>query len=143
MRSITFAGLAALATIALGSTQASACYSCGYRGYGYYPPPAYGYYYAPPVYAYSYDAPPAYAYYTRRPYAYVPPPAYGYYYTRVNIFRGPRWNYSAAYYNSPVAYGYYRRPRVYGYGYFAGPRAYGGHSRGYVGGLRIRAWRRW
>jgi hypothetical protein len=95
-------GLAAATAlaVALGSAPASACgYPCGY-GYdtAYYAPPAYAY--APPVAVYA--APPVYSYSYYGP-AY--PPVYNYYTTRVNIFRGPRWNYSAAYYTSPAAYG--------------------------------------
>ena len=81
----------ALAVLALGSTQASACDDDCYRcdGYGYYAASAYyaapvyyarpAFAYAPPVYyaapAYTYYAPPAY--YAPSP-AYYAPPAYRY-----------------------------------------------------------------
>jgi len=115
-------GLAAL-IVASVSAPASACYSCGYD----YAP---GYAYAPPVYAYA--APPAYSYYA--------PSAYEYY-ERVNVFRGPRWNYSAAYYNSPILYGGIWRSRAYGY--HGAPRVYARPYRGYVRGPIVRAGRRW
>lgn len=84
------AGASVLMT-ALGIVpSAPAALACGRDcgGYGFRPaPPGY---YAPPVYSYSHYAP--YGAYAR-----------GYrvdfYTTRVNIFRGPRWNYAAAYYN--------------------------------------------
>jgi hypothetical protein len=84
------AGAAVVAT-ALGiGPSAPAALACGRDcgGYGFRPaPPGY---YAPPVYSYSYYAP--YRDYAR---------GYrvGFYTTRINIFRGPRWNYAAAYYN--------------------------------------------
>jgi hypothetical protein len=93
------AGIAAAAALVVtaGSSPAAACdYPCGGYGYeaAYHAPPVYAppvaVYAAPPVYSYSYYGP-----------AY-PPAYYSYYTTRVNIFRGPRWNYSAAYYTSPV-----------------------------------------
>lgn len=110
--------------------QASAC-DAGCGSYGFAPAyyaPAYRHYRAPvavytapPVYAYSYFPPAAYGYYRPRYHR-------DYYRTRVNIFRGPRWNYSAAYYNpAPVHRGW--RP------YSA-----------YVSGPIIRVWparRRW
>lgn len=90
----------AMGALALGTVPAAACdHPCGY-GYGasYYAPPAYAYapvavYAAPPVYSYSYYGP-----------SYPPLYYHSYYTTRVNIFRGPRWNYSAAYYTSPVVH---------------------------------------
>lgn len=107
MRASTFSCLAATAALGAafgvwpgGGPQAAACdVGCGYRAFDFGPAyyaPAHAYepapvavYTAPPVYSYSfYGAPPYGA-------AYAP----SYYYTRVNIFRGPRWNFSAAYYN--------------------------------------------
>ena len=70
----------ALAVLAFGTTQASACDDdCGYcgAGYGYYGASYYGYY-ARPAYAYvpgPYYAAPAYAYYAPA-YYYPPAPAY-------------------------------------------------------------------
>jgi hypothetical protein len=103
-------GVAAAAVLALtvGGSQASACdYPCG-RGYeaAYHAPPVYAppvaVYAAPPVYSYSYYGP-----------AYPPIYYNSYYTTRVNIFRGPRWNYAAAYYTSPAVHrGGCRRVRV-------------------------------
>jgi hypothetical protein len=144
-------GAAALALVAIGpmagalaAPPALACdASCG--GYGY-APPVYAYaqpvvaYAAPPVYAYSYFAPG----YAANLYAYAYGPTYfdSYYTTRVNIFRGPRWNYSAAYYTSPGIYGgRVRRARIYrgcGSRFHCG-RAY----RAYVRGPIIRVGRRW
>jgi hypothetical protein len=76
------APVALAATLGLGlvaSTTASACgRDC--RGHGYRPAPVYS---APPVYTYGY----------------APIPYANVYTTRVNIFRGPRWGYAAAYYN--------------------------------------------
>ena len=131
---------AAAAAIVAGNAQAAACDStCGY-GY-YYAPPAYAYY-APPVYAYA--PPPAHAYYGPRAYTYYAPSAYGYgdYYARIDAFRGPRWDYSAAYYRSPAVYGGYFRP-YRAYGYYARPRVYARVHRSYVRGPFLRTWRRW
>jgi hypothetical protein len=104
-----------------GGRQAAACdVGCGYGGYGYgsaYYAPDYSYYpvpaavyTAPPVYSYSFYGPSAYD-------GYAPAYAPTYYYTRVNIFRGPRWDYSAAYYSPRRAYwrgrGGCHAPRVY------------------------------
>jgi hypothetical protein len=99
------AGAAAAAALALsvGSGTALACdYPCGYgHGAAYYAPPV-AVYAAPPVYSYSYYGP-----------AYPPLYYSSYYTTRVNIFRRPRWNYSAAYYTSPAIHrGGCRRARV-------------------------------
>ena len=90
-RRISTGSALALAVLALGSTQASACDDDCYRcdGYGYYAASAYyaapvyyarpAFAYAPPVYyaapAYTYYAPPAY--YAPSP-AYYAPPAYRY-----------------------------------------------------------------
>jgi hypothetical protein len=148
---------AALALAAIGSVtasaspRASACDAyCG--GYGFAP----SYYYAPPVYAYAqpvvaYAAPPVYAYsyfpsgYAANLYAYAYGPTYfdSYYTTRINIFRGPRWGYSAAYYTSPggIYGGYRRRARIYR---GCGPRFRCGRPyRAYVRGPIIRGARRW
>jgi hypothetical protein len=142
---------AAGSVAALTSPPASACDApCG--GYGYAPahygaPPVYAYtqplaaYAAPPVYAYSYF-PPGYA---ASLYAHAYGPTYfdSYYTTRINIFRGPRWGYSAAYYTSPGGlYGGYRR-RV-GIYRGCGPRFHCGRAhRAYVRGPIIRGARRW
>jgi hypothetical protein len=65
--------------LGVASTPAGACgRDCG--RYGYRPAPVYS---APPVYTYRY----------------APVPHSSFYTTRVEIFRGPRWNYAAAYYN--------------------------------------------
>lgn len=153
-RSTVAAAALALAAIgsmtALASPRASACDAyCG--GYGYAP----AYSYAPPVYAYAqpvvaYAAPPVYTYsyfppgYAAKLYAHAYGPAYfdSYYTTRINIFRGPRWGYSAAYYTSPGAYGgHVRRARIYR---GCGPRPYCGRAyRTYVRGPIIRGVRRW
>jgi hypothetical protein len=113
-RGVRSSRLAAAAVLALacGGSEVSACEVCGS---GYAPNP----YYAPPVYSYSYFGS-AYGR-ARRPYL------AGYYTTRINIFRGPRWNYSAAYYNPrPVWRGVHGRP-----------------YRGYVRGPVIGVSRRW
>jgi hypothetical protein len=115
---------------------ASACGDdCGRYGYarGYSAPPVYAYaapvdpYAAPPVYAYSYFAP--------RP-VFVRPYISGFYTTPVEIFRGPRWNYAAAYYNPRRIRGSCRRVAVCG---GRGPR----WRRAYVRGPIVRGWRRW
>jgi hypothetical protein len=147
-RSTVAAAALALAAIgavtALTSLRASACdASCG--GYSY-APPVYAYarpvvaYVAPPVYAYSYFAPTYAA--SAHAYAYGPTYYASFYTTRVNIFRGPRWNYSAAYYTSPGLYGgYVRRARI---SRGCGPRfGCGRPYRAYVRGPIIRTWRRW
>jgi hypothetical protein len=112
MRSSTLSCLAATAVLGAvfgvwpGGKQAGACDTgCGYgAAYAPYYEPIYGYdpapvavYTAPPVYSYSYYGPPWYGNYSA---AYAP----NTYYTRVNIFRGPRWNFSAAYSNPRRAY---------------------------------------
>ena len=114
MRKGTFFCVAATAVLGAGlgvwpgGRQAAACDAgCGYGAYGYGAgnyAPAYGYYpapaavyAAPPVYSYSFYGPPAYGNYGP---AYAPST----YRTRVNIFRGPRWDFSAAYYNPGRAY---------------------------------------
>ena len=136
--------VAALALVAIapmtGALTASPALACdGYcGGYGYAPAYAYA---APPVYAYSYF-PPGYA---ANLYAYAYGPTYfdSYYTTRINIFRGPRWGYSAAYYTSPggIYGGYRRRARIYRR---CGPRFYCGRAyRAYVRGPIIRGARRW
>jgi hypothetical protein len=80
MRPFGAAAVAASLGLGLGaSTTAGACgRDCG--RYGYRPAPVYS---APPVYTYGY----------------APVPGAHFYTTRVNIFRGPRWGYAAAYYN--------------------------------------------
>jgi hypothetical protein len=83
------AGAAAVLTgalgLAAGGLTAQACgRDCGGRG-AYAPAPLYS---APPVYSYSCSP---YAGCTNR---------LRFYTTRVNIFRGPRWGYAAAYYNA-------------------------------------------
>ena len=82
------AGAAAILTAALGLAMAGpaaqACgRECGGRG-AYAPAPFYS---APPVYSY-----------TCSPYGGCSN-RLRFYTTRVNIFRGPRWGYAAAYYN--------------------------------------------
>ena len=133
---------AALALAAIGtmtaatSPRASACDAyCG--GYGYAP----AYSYAPPVYAYSYF-PRGYAA-NLHGYAYGPTYFDSYYTTRINIFRGPRWGYSAAYYTSPGGLygGHVRRGGTYR---GCGPRFRCGRAyRAYVRGPIIRGVRRW
>jgi hypothetical protein len=77
----------------------------GCRGHGFHPAPAY---HAPPVYSYSYA-----------PGAYPPVYRHTFYTTRVNIFRGPRWGYAAAYYNPRGGCG---RARACAYrAYMSGP----------------------
>ena len=148
---------AALALAAIGtmtaatSPRASACDAyCG--GYGYAP----AYSYAPPVYVHAqpvaaYAAPPVYAYsyfprgYAANLYGHAYGPTYfdSYYTARVNIFRGPRWNYSAAYYTSPGGLygGHVRRGGTYR---GCGPRFRCGRAyRAYVRGPIIRGVRRW
>jgi hypothetical protein len=60
----------------------------------------------PPVYAYSYLSSGDRGYSARHSYS-------GYYTARINVLRGPRWDYSAAYYSSPrvlrTAYGRHSR----------------------------------
>ncbi|MFZ1102499.1 MAG: hypothetical protein WAN86_06595 [Hyphomicrobiaceae bacterium] len=101
-----------------GSPSAWACgrgHGCG--GYGYRPAPAY---YAPPVYSLTYA-----------PYgAHAGVYQVTFYTTRVNIFRGPRWGYAAAYYN----------PRRQG---SCGRRARACTHRAYMSGPFVRGWRRW
>jgi hypothetical protein len=96
------AGAAAVAA-ALGlGPSGPAAQACGRDcGYGFAPGPVYS---APPVYTYSIvpDGP------LRRAYAPVYYRAPFYYTTRVEIFRGPRWGYAAAYYN-PIRHGCCRR----------------------------------
>jgi hypothetical protein len=129
---------AALGAGSLG-TAASACdRDCGGFGYapGAYAPPVYSYaapvdpYRAPPVYAYSYAAPYAYRPVSAR--AYVP----GSYTAPVEIFRGPRWNWDAAYYGPRVYRGPCRRVTV------CGRRAPRWH-RAYVRGPVVKVWRSW
>jgi len=48
-----------------------------------------------------------------RAHGHYAPGAYGYYYRLPLYFRGPRWDYAAAYYNPPV-YDYVTRRRFYG-----------------------------
>jgi len=81
----------------------------GERGRGYSPaylgqpvythsPPAVVYP-GPPIYMYSSVPPEGGGHAARRAFG---QPAYGgYYRARVNVLRGPRWDYSAAYYSSP------------------------------------------
>jgi hypothetical protein len=102
MRSGTWLWLAttmAATGLGLGSSAASAWEG----GWGRYSPAYYGppvrttsppavVYPGPPVYAYSYLSPGGGTSYS------------GYYTARINVFRGPRWNYSAAYYTSPTVH---------------------------------------
>jgi hypothetical protein len=139
MRLGTSSGLAAaLAVLGLGLTgpAASACQGwCGPRyAPAYYGPPAYSYvpptvvYAGPPVWAYSYFSP---AFGARAAaWAYGPTYFDDYYTARVNVFRGPRWNYDAAYYNSPPVY---RRAAAY--------RIHRPH-RAYIRGPIVRTWGR-
>ena len=105
--------------IGWGSPAALAC-GLDCRGYGYHPGPVY---HAPPVYSYTYA-----------PYgAYAPAYRVNFYTTRVNIFRGPRWGYAAAYYN----------PRGHG---GCGRHVRGCAHRAYLSGpivRGVRGWRRW
>jgi hypothetical protein len=129
------AGTLALAFgLTWGNASGSACEDpCWYGSrygpahYGYAPAPVYV---APPVYAYSYYG---------AGYPYGAPYYSDYYVSRINVFPGPRWNYSAAYYTSPTIY---RGPcgirRVRVRPCYA-PRPY----RGYLYGPIIRASRRW
>jgi hypothetical protein len=127
-----------MAALGIGSGGPAAL-ACGLdcRGYGYHPGPVY---YAPPVYAYAapvavYAAPPVYAYaYYGPPYdSYPPVYLANFYTTRINIFRGPRWGYAAAYYNPRGRGGCGRRVRVCGHrAYLSGPIVRG-----------VRVWRRW
>ena len=95
-----------------GSPRAWACDRGCYR-----PAPAY---HAPPVYSLTY------APYGARAGVYQVTS----YTTRVNIFRGPRWGYAAAYYN----------PRRQG---SCGRRARACTHRAYMSGPLVRGWRRW
>ena len=146
------AGMAALMTVlmtvlglGLTSLAASACDGwCGSRyAPAYHGPPTYSYspptvvYAGPPVYAYSYFSP---AYGARAAaWAYGPTYFDSYYTARINVFRGPRWDYDAAYYSSPPVYrGYYGR----------GFRRAGAHRihrpyRAYIRGPIVRASGRW
>ena len=89
---------AATVAAALGiGPSGPAAQACGRDCGRYAPGPVYS---APPVYTYSRVPHGAYApVYYRAPL---------YYTTRVEIFRGPRWGYAAAYYN-PVRHGCCRR----------------------------------
>jgi hypothetical protein len=88
-RLIGAATAAAAAAAALGiGPSGPAAQACGRDCGRYAPAPVYS---APPVYTYS-RVPPG-------PYAQVYYRAPLYYTTRVEIFRGPRWSYAAAYYN--------------------------------------------
>jgi hypothetical protein len=133
---------AAVLGLGLSGPAASACDGLCWSRYSpaYYGPPTYSYsppavvYAGPPVYAYSYFSP---AYGARAAaWAYGPTYFDSYYSARVNIFRGPRWNYSAAYYSSPRGY--------YGGG-FRRAGAYRIHRpyRAYVRGPIVRASGRW
>jgi hypothetical protein len=114
----------AAAIVAAGLGLAGSKASAWEGGWGRYSPA----YYGPPVRTISppavvYPGPPVYSY------SYLSGGArsYGTYYTaRINIFRGPRWDYSAAYYTSPVirraAYGHGRRGGVIRF--YPGYRAY-------------------
>jgi hypothetical protein len=99
---------AVLAALLSGGAQAVAC---GHRldGHGLVAAPCAAAYTAPPVYVSSY--------YDR----YCGPACYPRYYTtRINVLRGGRWDYEAAYY---VSYGgYHQRGRgVHRHGYMRGP----------------------
>jgi hypothetical protein len=137
--------LTAVLGIGLASPVASACDGwCGSRySPAYYGPPSYFHspptvvYAGPPVYAYSYFSP---AYGARAAaWAYGPTDFENYYTAPVNIFRGPRWNYDAAYYSSP---------RLPPYSYGRGFRRAGFYRvhrphRAYIRGPIVRSWRRW
>jgi hypothetical protein len=111
------AGAAVLtAALGMGSSGPKAL-ACGLDCREYRPAPVY---YAPPVYSYTYGPYGRYAAVHYRIDLYT---------TRVNIFRGPRWGYAAAYYN-PVRHG--------GCG-----RGANLCHRAYIGGPILRAWRRW
>lgn len=73
---------AVAATLGIGASSSTTAVACGRNcgGYDFRPGPVYS---APPVYTYRY----------------APVPHAHFYTTRVNIFRGPRWDYAAAYYN--------------------------------------------
>jgi hypothetical protein len=150
-RSIGLAVAAALVLMLAGPQRASACEgACGYGGgYGYAGYPAYP---APPAYAYApaaYAAPPVYSYsYFGPAYGYAPAAHVTYYTTRINVFHGPRWDYSAAYYRSssaryrgcPRARRPQARSACSGVGRYAGAgRAY----RAYMYGPVIPVSRRW
>jgi hypothetical protein len=108
---VVLAGWAAAVGLGLVGSQALACRGCGE---GYRPGPAYS---APPVYRYSAFSPPPYAWaYRGRAPGYA-----DFYTTRVNIFRGPRWGYAAAYYNSPRRHAGCRRPVCGHRAYLVGP----------------------
>lgn len=121
---------------ACGTAAASACDDPCEYGYGYGPGNHGGYgpaavYAAPPVYAYSY-------YGAAYPYG---PPSYGSYYrSRVNVFAGPRWTYSAAYNDSPGAW---RGPCGFRYHRARVRPCYAPRHRAYVQGPIIRTWRHW
>jgi hypothetical protein len=109
---IAFA-IAAGAAGLLGGPGSPSAWACG-RSCGYRPAPAY---HAPPIYSLTY------APYGARAGVYQ----VTFYTTRVNIFRGPRWGYAAAYYNP--------RPR--------GRCARACTHRAYISGPLVRGWRRW
>ena len=126
-----------MAALGIGSGGPAAL-ACGLdcRGYGYQPGPVY---YAPPVYSYAapvavYAVPPAYAYayaYYGPPYdAYPPVYQANFYTTRINILRGPRCGYAAAY-NDPRGYS------------GCGRRVRGCAQRAYLSRPIVRGWRRW
>jgi hypothetical protein len=97
--------VAALAAVlAAAAPAAHACRNCAGRG-AYAPAPLYS---APPVYSYSCSP---YAGCTNR---------LRFYTTRVNIFRGPRWGYAAAYYNTR-RHGRCGRRGACGGAYLSGP----------------------
>jgi hypothetical protein len=136
--------LGAVLGLGLNAPPASACGDwCGSRySPAYYSPPTYSYapptvvYAGPPVYAYSYFSPGFGA--RAAAWAYGPTYFDDYYTARVNVFRGPRWNYDMAYYNSPPIY------RGYGRG-FRRAGAYRFHRpyRAYIRGPIVRASGRW
>jgi hypothetical protein len=142
---------AAAMALVLAGSEASACDGggCGYGGgYGYagYGPPVYGAYgpaayAAPPVYAYSYFGP-RYADDFR---GYGPAPQVRFYTTRINVFPGPAWAYSAAYYRSPRrSYrGCPRYRRVHTVSPCRGARAPARVYRPYMYGPLIPVSRRW
>jgi hypothetical protein len=142
MRIRMCAAAAGALALTMAGAQASACEDpCGYGSYGagYYGPPVYSSYQpaavyaAPPVYAYSYYPEPAYAAY---------PGSYGSYYTtRINIFPGPAWGYSAAYYSSSA--GGCRRVQAYRPCHVRRGHYRPQHRRHHMYGPIIHASRRW
>jgi len=109
MRSRTsFWLVATLAMLGVGPDSPASAWEAGWGGGyspAYYGPPVRStwpptvVYPGPPVYAYSYLSGSGGAHAGRH--AYGRAPQGGYYAARVNVLRGGRWDYSAAYYTSP------------------------------------------